>query len=60
LGHQLTASKIHSPSGLMKARLFLDELFSPSRSGLLLDADEQRLAAHGLMSAGAHRATGGG
>jgi hypothetical protein len=59
LGHHLTASKIHSPSGLMKSRLFLDELFSPTRSGLLLDADEQRLAAHGLMSAGAHCATRG-
>ena len=59
LGHHLTASKTHSPSGLMKARLLLDELFSPARSGLLLDANEQRLAARGLMSAGAHCAIGG-
>jgi hypothetical protein len=60
LGHHLTASKIHSSSGLMKARFFLDELFSPTRRGLLLDADEQRLAAHGLTSTGATACGTGG
>jgi hypothetical protein len=54
LGHQLTASKSHSPSGLMKGRRLIDELFSAARSGFLLDGDEQRLAIHGLTSIAEH------
>jgi hypothetical protein len=54
LGHQLTASKMHSPSGLMKGRRLIEELFSPARSGFLLDGNEQRLAIHGLTSAAEH------
>ena len=54
LGHQLTASKVHSPSGLMKGRRLIEELFSPARTGFFLDGNEQRLAVHGLTSAGDH------
>jgi hypothetical protein len=54
LGHQLTASKTHAPSGLMKGRRLIEELFSPSRSGFLLDGNEQRLAIHGLTSTAEH------
>ncbi len=35
LGHYLTASKDHSPSGLMKGRHLVDELFSPARTGFM-------------------------
>jgi len=46
LGHYLTGSKAHSPSGLMKGRRLLDEFFSPTRGGFQLDDDERRLATH--------------
>jgi hypothetical protein len=48
LGHYLTASKGHSPSGLMKARLLVDELFSPARTGFMFNDDERQVAANGM------------
>jgi hypothetical protein len=48
LGHHLTASKVHSPSGLMKARRLVDELFSPARTKFTLSSDERQLAAKTL------------
>jgi hypothetical protein len=48
LGHHLTASKVHSPSGLMKARRLVDELFSPARTGFTLTSDERHLVAKTL------------
>jgi hypothetical protein len=48
LGHYLTASKSHSPSGLMKARRLVDELFSPTRTGFTLSNDQRQLAARTL------------
>jgi hypothetical protein len=48
LGHHLTASKVHSPSGLMKARRMVDEFFSPARSGFTLNSDERHLVAKTL------------
>jgi hypothetical protein len=50
LGHYLTASKGHSPSGLMKAHRLVDELFSPTRSGFMLNSDERQLASKTLIS----------
>jgi hypothetical protein len=44
LGHYLTASKVHSPYGLMKARRSPDELFSPSRAGFMPNFDKRQLA----------------
>ena len=46
LGHYLTGSKAHSPSGLMKGRRLLDEFFSPTRGGFQFDDDDRRLADH--------------
>jgi hypothetical protein len=48
LGHHLTASIVHSPSGLMKARRRVDELFSPARTGFTLNSDERHLVAKTL------------
>jgi hypothetical protein len=48
LGHYLTGSKVHSPSGLMKGRRSADEFFSPARTGFTLNADERQLAARML------------
>lgn len=51
LGHHLMASKVHSPSGLMKAHRLIDDLFSPSRVGFMLSHDEQQRAASALRTA---------
>jgi hypothetical protein len=51
LGHQLMASKVHSPSGLMKAHRLVDDLFSPSRTGFMLSSDEQQRAVSALRLA---------
>jgi hypothetical protein len=48
LGHHLTASKAHSPSGLMRARQLLDELFSPDRTGFSLNDNELERVARTL------------
>jgi hypothetical protein len=55
LGHYLTASKRHSPSGLMKGRRLVDEFFSPTRSGFELGDGERRLAAQTLALPAADR-----
>jgi hypothetical protein len=47
LGHQLMASKVHTPSGLMKAHRLIDDLLSPSRVGFTLTTDERQRAAGG-------------
>jgi hypothetical protein len=48
LGHHLTASKAHSPSGLMKGRQLVDELFSPDRTGFFLNDNELERVARTL------------
>ena len=50
LGHHLTASKVHSPSGLMKGRRLIDELFSPARTGFSLNTNERERVAKTLTS----------
>jgi hypothetical protein len=50
LGHYLLRSKVHAPSGLMRARFTAAELFSGPRRGLELATEQQRLIA-ALMSA---------
>jgi hypothetical protein len=55
LGHYLTASKDHTPSGLMKGRRFVDEFFSPARSGFQMDDRGRWLAARGLALTAANR-----
>jgi hypothetical protein len=60
LGHYLMASKDHAPSGLMKGRRFVDEFFSPARSGFQLDDGERRLAARALALMAADREAGTG
>jgi hypothetical protein len=49
LGHYLLASKAHSESGLMRARLMATEFFSADRSRFDLDA-QQRAAIAGRMA----------
>jgi hypothetical protein len=48
LGHHLTASKLHSQTGLMKGRRLVDELFSPARTGFSLNNKERERVAKTL------------
>jgi hypothetical protein len=45
LGHYLLASKIHTPSGLMKATLSATELFMATGAGLRIEPAQRRLVA---------------
>jgi hypothetical protein len=58
LGHHLTASKVHSPSGLMKGRRLVDELFSPARTGFSLNNNERERVARTLTLKDPARAQG--
>jgi hypothetical protein len=45
IGHYLLASKAHTATGVMQARRGAAELFSRSRQGFQLQADQRRLIA---------------
>jgi hypothetical protein len=45
IGHYLLASKTHSPTGLMQARRNAAELFSSSRRGFRVEAEQRQLIA---------------